>query len=183
MYTAFEWDEKKRLTNIEKHRIDFVDAASVFKMFIHTIKADSKDYGEERFMTVGLMNGIEITVIHTLRNEKIRIISARRARVQERKLYHEEALKMGTDFEALRAMKDEDIDCSDIPEITAEQWENGTGLWITPGTEYMPLAIETDMLNYFRKMGKGYAMVMSSIINDFLRNYVSRQEAGTEGTI
>ena len=47
------------------------------------------DYGEKRYVTIGLLHGVEIAVIHTPRNGKYRIISARRARVKERKLYYD----------------------------------------------------------------------------------------------
>ena len=48
---------------------------------------------------------------------------------------------MGTDLEALRAMSDEDMDCSDIPELTDEE----LGLWLDTHREFMPLALETEM--------------------------------------
>ena len=171
----FEWDEAKRLKNIEKHKIDFVDAVKIFKAFIHTVQDTRADYGEERFLTVGLLNEVEITVIHTKRGAATRIISARRARVKERNKYHEEALKMGTDFEALRTMTDDDIDCSDIPEMTDEELRSGVGLWLDSRTEFMPLALDTEMLEYFRKDGHGYAMKLSRIVNTLLREYVRQQ--------
>ena len=87
---------------------------------------------------------------------------------------------MATDFEALRAMKDEDIDCSDIPELTAEQLKNGEGLWITSETEYVPLAIDRQALGYFREGGKGYAMRMSKVVNNLLMEYVAKQQKAEE---
>ena len=89
---------------------------------------------------------------------------------------------MATDFARLDAMKDEDIDCSDIPELTEEQLKNGEGLRITSETEYVPLAIERQALGYFRKTGKGYAMRMSKVVNNLLREYVAKQQK-TEGVI
>ena len=95
MDTSFEWDENKRLANIDKHGIDFADAVKIFDGFI-TKKQDTRaDYGEERFIAVGLLNGIEIAVIHTIRGDKTRIISARRARREERAVYYEEAKRHG----------------------------------------------------------------------------------------
>jgi uncharacterized DUF497 family protein len=86
----FEWDENKRDSNIEKHKIDFVDAISIFKDIIYTMPDDRKDYGENRFISIGLMSGIEITVVYAVRSGVIRIISARRAHPRERRRYHEE---------------------------------------------------------------------------------------------
>ena len=91
----FEWDENKRQINIQKHGIDFADAVKIFDGF-HIKRKDTRaDYGEDRYVTTGLLEGVEITVIYTPRNNKRRIISARRARVSERKEYYEEAEKSG----------------------------------------------------------------------------------------
>ena len=91
----FEWDENKRKSNIEKHGIDFVDAVKIFDGFIIRRKDTRADYGEDRYVTTGLLDNVEITVIYTPRNDKRRIISARRARVSERKEYYEEVEKHG----------------------------------------------------------------------------------------
>ncbi|MBQ3653990.1 MAG: hypothetical protein II954_06195 [Synergistaceae bacterium] len=89
---------------------------------------------------------------------------------------------MATDFARLDAMKDEDIDCSDIPELTPEQLHNAEGLWITPETEYVPLAINRQTMSYFREGGKGYAMRMSKVVNNLLREYVAKQQKA-EGAV
>ncbi|MBR0253570.1 MAG: BrnT family toxin [Synergistaceae bacterium] len=94
----FEWDENKRKINIEKHGIDFADAVKIFDGFTHKIQDKRADYGEDRFVTIGLLNGVEISVINTPRDGKIRIISVRRARVSERKKFYEEAEKIGYRF-------------------------------------------------------------------------------------
>lgn len=94
----FEWDENKRLSNIEKHGIDFADAVKIFDAFAVTRQDTRADYGEERYVAVGLLDGREITVIYTPREDNRRIISARRARVEERKVYHEEAANDGDRF-------------------------------------------------------------------------------------
>ena len=91
----FEWDENKRQANIEKHGIDFADAVRIFDGFVHTIQDTRAGYGEVRNVSTGLLDGIEITVIHTPRGDRRRIISVRRARVSERKTYYEEAKKIG----------------------------------------------------------------------------------------
>jgi uncharacterized DUF497 family protein len=50
----FEWDEEKRLSNIEKHGFDFVGIEKVFDGETATILDDRFDYGEKRFVTFGL---------------------------------------------------------------------------------------------------------------------------------
>ncbi len=79
---------------------------------------------------------------------------------------------MATDYEKLRTMKDEDIDCSDIPALTDDELADMEGLWITPGTEYIHLALDTNAVDYFRKNGKGYVMRISRLVNSFLKNYM-----------
>jgi uncharacterized protein len=74
---TFEWDEGKRRANIRKHAIDFVDVPEVF------------DYGETRFVTIGLLRGRAVVVVHTERGGKIRVISARKATRHETKAYFE----------------------------------------------------------------------------------------------
>lgn len=92
----FEWDENKRQSNIIKHKIDFAEAVAIFDGFVHTHQDLLADYGEKRYVTIGLLQGIEIAVIHTPRGDKYRIISARRARVKEREAYYaERKQKMG----------------------------------------------------------------------------------------
>ena len=176
----FEWDEAKRLKNIEKHKIDFADAVKIFKYFVHTVQDTRADYGENRYVSTGLLDDPEITVIYTPRNGKRRIISARRARLQERKRYHEEALKMGTDFEALRAMTDDDIDCSDIPELTDDYFDSVETLWETPETEGIYLSLNRKALDYFRNTGKGYLNRLNSVMNTLLRDYVAQQKISQE---
>jgi len=89
----FEWDEAKRLLNIEKHKIDFADAVTIYDDFVYTFPSGHKNIDEERFVSLGLIQGIEIAVVFTPRNAKRRIISARRARFVERKKYHAERAK------------------------------------------------------------------------------------------
>ena len=88
MDDQFEWDEAKRLANIEKHNIDFVDMREVFDdrpTFTNTGQAAE----EERYLTTGLVNDVFFTVVWTVRGSRIRIISARRARDAERRAYRE----------------------------------------------------------------------------------------------
>ncbi|WP_114966996.1 BrnT family toxin [Alkalilacustris brevis] len=89
----FSWDETKRLRAIEKHKIDFADAATIFLGF-HLVLPARSDI-EQRQIAVGKLNGIVISVVYTVRGETCRIITARRARRDERE--HYEALLSGRD--------------------------------------------------------------------------------------
>lgn len=85
MPDSFSWDETKRLSNIEKHGIDFVDAAEIFVSEHLILPARSEI--ETRWIAVGLLSDQAIAVIFTTRDDVIRIISARKARTDERERY------------------------------------------------------------------------------------------------
>ncbi|MEA5621161.1 BrnT family toxin [Cronbergia sp. UHCC 0137] len=86
----FEWDEAKRLTNISKHGIDFIDIASVFNGDTVTVEDNRYDYGEQRFVTFGLLQGRVIAIVITKRGNFTRIISARKANKYEQRTYFEQ---------------------------------------------------------------------------------------------
>lgn len=86
----FEWDENKRQTNITKHGIDFIDARKIFDYDTVTIEDDLFNYGEQRFIAIGLLNGKTIVVVYTEIGNKIRIISARKATKNEQRIYFNE---------------------------------------------------------------------------------------------
>jgi uncharacterized DUF497 family protein len=86
----FEWDENKRLVNIRKHGIDFIDIPVVFERDTLTVEDDRFAYGEQRFVTFGLLRDMVVAVVHTERNNTIRIISARRATRYEERAYFEQ---------------------------------------------------------------------------------------------
>jgi uncharacterized DUF497 family protein len=85
-----EWDEAKRVENLEKHGIDFADLEPLFAGETVTVLDDRFDYGEYRFITLGLTHGVVVVVAHTETDEVIRIISARRATRNEEARYFEE---------------------------------------------------------------------------------------------
>ena len=83
-----EWDEKKRQLNLAKHGIDFTRAASIFEGAIAEYPQQKRDYGEERFAAIGRVEDLILYVIYTWRDNRRRIISARRAGHDERERYY-----------------------------------------------------------------------------------------------
>lgn len=83
----FTWDEAKRRQNLRKHGIDFVDATWIFRGFTLTAEDDRDDYGEQRFLTLGLLADQVVSVAHTEQGEWIRIISIRKATRHEARFY------------------------------------------------------------------------------------------------
>jgi uncharacterized protein len=86
---AFEWDENKRLANLEKHGIDFITATRVFDDARAYTYRSSVTAEEDRFVTVGMVEEIAMAVVYTERGEVIRLISARIARREERARYEQ----------------------------------------------------------------------------------------------
>jgi uncharacterized DUF497 family protein len=88
----YGWDTAKNRANIRAHGIDFADAIAVFDGVTWERHDDRRDYDEERWIAVGPMSGIEITVVYTdLATEEgeVRwIISARRATRNERETFY-----------------------------------------------------------------------------------------------
>ena len=86
----FEWDEEKNKENIRKHGIDFQDAIEMFNHPMLTQVDTRRDYGEDRWIGIGLIKTIvAVTVYLEWEDEEtIRIISARKATRHESKEYH-----------------------------------------------------------------------------------------------
>ena len=82
----FTWHEEKRKSNLNKHGLDFAQAHKVFDGVTFTFEDNRFDYGEQRFISIGLLNDVVI-IVHTETTEEMRIISMRRANKNEQKLY------------------------------------------------------------------------------------------------
>lgn len=86
----FDWDESKRKANLRDHGIDFVGIEEVFECETVTILDDRFDYGEQRFVTFGILEGRVVAIAHTESDKRIRIISVRKATRNEEKSYYKE---------------------------------------------------------------------------------------------
>ena len=69
----FEWDESKRQANLAKHFIDFSDATRIFDGPV--FERVQRRHDEERMLTIGCMEDIEIVVVYIMRGERRRVIS------------------------------------------------------------------------------------------------------------
>lgn len=87
----FEWDDAKNQVNIRKHGVSFETAKRIFEGPVYTCLDDRDDYGEERFISIGMVDGIAVlVVVHTDREGRVRLISARPASNKERQRYYEQ---------------------------------------------------------------------------------------------
>ena len=90
----FDWDNNKNQSNIAKHGISFEEAIAIFDDPNILNYEDTRfNYGETRFVSIGQIilvtqeKTVIIVVIHTQRNQTIRLILARKANERERKCY------------------------------------------------------------------------------------------------
>ena len=86
----FEWDDRKAAINLRRHKVSFPTACGVFNDAFALVEQDvSEEYGEERFLAIGMAEDLLIAVVYTERGKRIRIISARRANTNERRKYYQ----------------------------------------------------------------------------------------------
>ena len=94
MAIHFEWDRAKADSNVRKHGVSFETAARVFADPLHVSDQDRIEDGEQRWQTIGTVDGVQLLLVaHLWREEDgeevVRIISARPATREERKYYEQ----------------------------------------------------------------------------------------------
>ena len=85
----FEWDNAKAIANLEKHGVSFREASEIFDdEFMQLMYDDDHSESEERFIAIGMSKTWKLLiVVHTIRNDRFRLISARNATNSERRTY------------------------------------------------------------------------------------------------
>ena len=86
----FTWSERKRGINLKEHGLDFTDAPRVFEGLTFSYEDDRLAYGEQRFITLGLLAGVPVSVAHTESDDEIRISSFRKATGREARRFFKE---------------------------------------------------------------------------------------------
>ena len=82
----FEFDPAKSASNLEKHGIDF-DAVQAIWQDVMRVEVPARTADEPRWLVVGQIDGKHWSVVVTYREQRVRIISARRSRTEEVALY------------------------------------------------------------------------------------------------
>ena len=87
----FEWDDDKAARNLADHGVSFDAARRAFNDAFAVQREDRRqNYGEDRFLLLGMVQERLLAVAYTMRDQRVRIISARYAEPRERRRYHEE---------------------------------------------------------------------------------------------
>ena len=82
----FEFDDAKSESNLRKHGIDFVEAQLLW-MDSNLLQIPAKTVDEPRYLVIGMIEDKHWSAVITFRSKTIRIISVRRSRIEEVKLY------------------------------------------------------------------------------------------------
>ena len=84
----YSYDANKRASNLTKHGLDFEDARKVIESG-QTVTFEDKrfDYGEPRFITLGLLRGEVAVLVTAETDDEVRVISMRRATSHEQDIY------------------------------------------------------------------------------------------------
>ena len=82
-----EFDAAKRIDTLQARGSDRAQAGEVFAGATLTVEDDRRDYGEDRFITIGFLDGAMVVLVWTPRGGAHRIISMRKANERERTLY------------------------------------------------------------------------------------------------
>lgn len=86
----FIWDKQKNKDNVKKHGFDFADAHYVFDYPLLVSLDERKEYGEERWIGLGLLETRVVVIVFTEPDEdSVRVVSFRKATTGERKRYEQ----------------------------------------------------------------------------------------------
>ena len=89
MQIEIDFDEVKRIATLEARGLDMARSDDILSGPTLTVEDDRKDYGEDRYISIGFLDGVMVVLVWTPRNDVYRIISLRKANERERKLYSE----------------------------------------------------------------------------------------------
>ncbi len=89
----FTWDPHKASQNLAKHGVALADAVLIFDGFVTTVEDAREDYGEQRFISMGLLGAQVLVVVHVIEEDRLHLISARKAEKYEARFYWQEYAK------------------------------------------------------------------------------------------
>ena len=86
------WDTQKRNKNLQKHGLAFEDAYQVFMRPALEFLDDRFEYGEDRWVAIGMLGVQCVAVVYTEQGEALRVISMRKATKEEQNAYEKAVL-------------------------------------------------------------------------------------------
>ena len=83
------YDDVKRTANLKKHGFDLKDAPLVIESTAVVTFEDKRfDYGEQRFITLGMLRDVVVAIVTAETDQEIRVISMRKAERNEQEIYY-----------------------------------------------------------------------------------------------
>src|ERR1700726_1722956 len=159
----FEWDEAKAESNLRKHRVRFVDAMLVFADPFAMVEQDRSEGGELRWQTLGLVAGIVLLLVaHTVQNEDTM------TKIVKKRLSNSRLTAARKDrLKKLAQRPDDDIDTSDMPELTEKFWQNAVrNPFYRPLKQQLTLRLDADVIAWLRRQGRGYQTRANALLRD-----------------
>ena len=84
-----KWDEAKRESNLAKHGLDLAVSLELFADYFMERLDTRRDYGEDRWVALGMIRGMVVVLVYTERDDTLRPIPLRKATIQERSIYEQ----------------------------------------------------------------------------------------------
>ncbi|MEA3033507.1 MAG: uncharacterized protein QOH86_1523 [Sphingomonadales bacterium] len=177
------WDPDKAAANRKKHGVSFELAVIALDDPLQLSTPDPHG-DDDRWRTLALVGQVCLFIVHTLPEGEMRKDGSSapggpphgKEEPMKKNIEAELPAHLREEAERLAAMRDEDIDFSDAPEMT--DWSGGErGKFYRPRKQQLTLRLDADVVQWFkeRAQGRGY----QTRINEALRNYVHDQERKT----
>ena len=179
----FEWDEEKADINLRKHGISFETTAQCFVSQRITKVDDRKDYGEVRYQTLGMTSfGVVLHIVYTMRGEDYsphicQKSQQKGADILWAKLSVKNSARsnrrLRLRLRLLKALKDEEIDYSDIPETDEGFWK-GAKL-VAPAKKQVSMRLDTDVIDWLKSVQpKGYQTLANAILRKEMLSHLEK---------
>jgi len=187
----FEWDPAKARQNYRKHGVRFEIAVLACEDPHAALLPDWASGGEERWILVGMVPaGSVLVVVHALPGEE-RFESFPPARLRRRKgcfmattkhtrkVGDKPARAVSANLRSVAAIRDEDIDLSDIPELTARDFERAIeNPYYRPVKKAVSARLDADVIAWLKSKGGGYQTRMNQLLRKAMLREVQGRRRG-----
>lgn len=169
----FTWDENKNTINKSKHGISFETAKLVFNDPLHISIQDCHENGEQRWQTLGLINGIVVILVaHCIDEENtveiIRISPHEKQQNKKGSVMNKLTKQQNTELAYLAALPDEAIDTSDIAEQT--NWQNASIGQFYRASHQSKIKLDNDIVAWFKaNNGRHYQKMINQALRDYMQ--------------
>src|SRR5260364_318396 len=166
------YDEDKRKINLAKHGIDLADCEPIFDAPMLTREDDRKHYGEQRLVSLGMLNGTVVVLVWTDRHTGVHVISCRKAEKYEQKStsdIFEDVPYRANDAKATEVYWSKAIPHRGIAEFRRLRGQRGAQK--APTKKLVSVRFDLDVLETFRASGPGWQTRINAALADWLKTH------------